>query len=97
MGGELESTLLLLARGANPNAKDCRGGTPFQRACTGKYHGHVMHGTSQKNLQIIQLFIDRWPVLMAIILLEHLIVFHWLDLPMIDLYEYIGQEKDFVF
>ena len=92
MGGQLESTLLLLVRGADPNAKDRGEKTPWQRTCTGD--GHILHGTSQKNLQVIQLFIDRWPVLMAIIILEHLEVFHWLDLLMMDLYEYIGKEKD---
>ena len=33
---------------------------------------------------------------MTIRLLRKLRVFHWVDLSMMDLYAYIGQEKDFV-
>ena len=92
--GYLEVALLLLNRGADPNAKDCRGRTPGQAAC----FGYEASDTGQVYAKSIQVFLERWPVLMTILMLRELEVFHLgnIDLAMMDLFEYIGQEKDFV-
>ena len=86
--GDLDLVLLLLNGGANPNVKDNGGRTP--RQVTLHYSGYM---SSRKTIQDI---LERWPVLMMIKLLRKLRVFHWVDLSMMDLYEYIGQEEDFV-
>ena len=46
----------------------------------------------------IRIFIQRWPVLMTVLVLRELAVFHLgnIDLAMMDLLESIGDEKDFV-
>ena len=88
--GRLEISLLLLSRGADPNAKIRRGLTPGQAVCR--------YSSSKDNAEAIQVFLERWPVLMMIIMLRELEVFHLgnIDLAMMDLFEYIGREKDFV-
>ena len=91
MRGHLEVALLLLNRGADPNARDRAGQTPGQVACT-------VFGVSEDKAKSIQVFLERWPVLMTILMLRELRVFHLgnIDLAMMDLFECIGQEKDFV-
>ena len=89
--GHLEVALLLLNRGADPNVTDGNGRTPGQVAGTG-------YGASKDGAKAIIIFLERWPVLMTILMLRELSVFHLgnIDLAMMDLFEYIGQEKDFV-
>ncbi len=89
--GHLEVALLLLNRGADPNIKDFNGRTPGQVAGTSWSVTKVIR-------KAIQVFLERWPVLMTILMLRELSVFHLgnIDLAMMDLFEYIGQEKDFV-
>ncbi len=91
MKGHLETALLLLNRGGYPNAKNRDGQTPGQVACT-------FYQTSKDNAEAIQVILERWSVLMTVLMLRELEVFHLgnIDLAMIDLFEYIGQEKDFV-
>jgi hypothetical protein len=76
---------------ACPNAKNNNGQTPQQVACT-------FYQASKDSLKVIQVFLERWSVLMTILMLRELHVFHLgnIDLAMMDLFEYIGQEKDFV-
>ncbi len=89
--GHLEVALLLLNRGADPHAKNRWGRTPGQVACTGVR-------VSKDNAKAIEVFLERWSVLMTILMLRKLEVFHLgnVDLAMMDLFEYIGQERDFV-
>ena len=46
----------------------------------------------------IRIFIERWPVLMTILMLRELRVFHLgnIDLAMMDLFEFIEDEENFV-
>ena len=92
--GHLEVALLLLNKGADPNAKDRSGRTPGQVAGTRVNY----YGASKDSGKTIQVFLERWPVLMTILMLRELSVFHLgnIDLAMMDLFEFIGQEKDFV-
>ena len=89
--GRLDVALLLLNWGADPNAKDFNGQTPGQVAGT-------CWGASKDGAKAIRIFLERWSVLMTILMLRELNVFHLgnIDLAMMDLFEYIGQEKDFV-
>ena len=93
MNGHLEVALLLLNRGADPNARDRDGRTPGQVAGT-----LCFKVVSKDKAKSIQVFLERWPVLMTILMLRELRVFHLgnIDLAMMDLFECIGQEKDFV-
>jgi hypothetical protein len=87
--GDLDLVLLLLNRGADPNVKNNSGRSPRQVLLhSRKNYNHSIH-SSHKTIQDI---LERWGVLMTIKLLRKLRVFHWLDLSMRDLYEYIGQE-----
>ena len=99
--GNLEVALLLLNRGADPNAKDKNFDvrcvrTPGQVAGT----DYMMYGERESNdgAKAIQVFLERWSVLMTILMLRELSVFHLgnIDLAMMDLFEFIGQEKNFV-
>ena len=89
--GRLDVALLLLNWGADPNAKDRSGRTPGQVAGTS-------WRASKDDAKAIQVFLERWPVLMTILMLRELSVFHLgnIDLAMMDLFEFIGQEKDFL-
>ncbi len=93
MCGHLDVALLLLNNGADPNAKDGNGRTPGQVAgicCS--------YEASKDRAKAIRIFIKRWPVLMTVLMLRELIVFHLgsIDLAMMDLFEFIGDEEDFV-
>ncbi len=85
---DLDLVLLLLNRRACPNIKDNGGRTPRQVAGT-------LHDQSDSR-KTIRDIVERWRVLMAIKLLRKLRVFHWADVSMTDLYEYIGQEEAFL-
>ena len=89
--GHLDVSLLLLNRGADPNAKNVHGRTPGQVAGTN-------YQASLDNAKAIGIFLERWSVLMTILMLRELSVFHLgnIDLAMMDLFEFIGDEKDFV-
>ena len=91
--GHLDVALLLLNKGADPNAKDFKGRTPGQVAGTECYDKPSKH-----RAKAIRIFIKRWPVLMTVLMLQELIVFHLgnIDLAMMDLFESIGDEDDFV-
>ena len=91
--GHLETALLLLDRGADPNAKSRERRTPGPVAGTSCYRASF-----KANAKAIRVFLERWPVLMMIIMLRDLGVFHLgnIDLAMMDLFEYIGREKDFI-
>ena len=93
--GHLDVALLLLNKGANPNAKDGNGRTPGQVAGTG---GILCYGKAIDRAKAIRIFIKRWPVLMTVLVLQELIVFHLgnIDLAMMDLFESVGDEEDFV-
>ena len=82
MYGHLDAALLLLNKGADPNAKDGNGQTPGQVAGTDR-------------AKVIRVFLKRWPVLMTVLMLRELFVFHYIDLAMMDLFEFIGDEEDF--
>ncbi len=86
MRGNQDVALLLLNKGADPNAKNGEGRTPGQVAGTGD------------RANVIRIFIKRWPVLMTVLMLRELRVFHIgnIDLAMMDLFEFIGDEEDFV-
>ncbi len=90
--GHLDVALLLLNRGADPNAKDGRGRTPGQVAGTGRY----IDGASKDRAKVVRVFLKRWPVLMTVLMLRELRVFHLIDMEMMDLFESIGDEEDFV-
>ena len=81
--GETSIVQLLLVRGANYHYKANDGRTPRQAACI-------------NNKKAIYDIIDRWPSTMAILCLQELSLYHWLDMSLIDLFEFIGQEKDFL-
>ena len=89
--GRLDVALLLLNKGADPNAKDGNGRTPGQVAGTGSR-------ASEEGAKAIRIFIKRWPVLMTVLMLQELSVFHLgsIDMAMMDLFESIGDEEDFV-
>ena len=88
--GDVELVLLLLNIGADPNVKDNGGRTPRQVALLYFSYSYGQQAKVDK-LKTIQEILERWPVLMTIKLLRKLRVFHWVDLSMMDLYEYIGQ------
>ncbi len=92
--GRLDVALFLLNKGADPNAKNRDRRTPRQVA------GDAVRedAWSCKQAKAIQVFLERWPVLMTILMLRELCVFHLgnIDLAMMDLFEFIGQEKDFI-
>ena len=71
----------------------CLGLTPGQVAGTSCYDE-----ASKENAKVIKVYLKRWPVLMTVLMLRELAVFHLgsIDMAMMDLFEYIGQEKDFV-
>ena len=89
--GNLDAVLLLLVNGADSNAKSSYGETPIGVACTDCYNSDNV-GNSKAFMDIL----ERWPVLMTIKMMQTLRVFQWADLAMMDLYGYIGQEKDFL-
>ncbi len=91
--GHLDVALLLLNKGADPNAKAGNGRTPGQIAGT-----ECNYEASKDNAKAIRIFIKRWPVLMTILMLRELVVFHLgsIDMAMMDLFESIGDEEDFV-
>ena len=92
--GHLDVALLLLNKGADPNAKDGYGRTPGQVAGS----NCCWDETSKDRAKAIRIFINRWPVLMTVLMLRELSVFHLgnIDLAMMDLFEFIGDEEDFV-
>ena len=85
--------LLLLNKGAGPNARDRDGRTPGQVAGT-----QIVDKASKDRAKAIKIFLERWSVLMTILMLRELSVFHLgnIDLAMMDLFESIGDEEDFV-
>ena len=80
---------MLLNEGANHFFKDTNGRTPRQDACRGGYAFQNKH-------KLVQDTIDRWSVTMTILCFKELGLFQWIDLSMIDLWEYIGLENDFI-
>ena len=90
MRGNQDVALLLLNKGADPNTKDGNGRTPGQVAGT----GYRIDEASKDRAKFVRVFLKRWPVLM----LRELRVFHIgnIDLAMMDLFEFIGDEEDFV-
>ena len=108
--GLLDVAFLLLNKGADPNAKDGNGRTPGRVA--GSVNGNDLsietimdskylmdQWTAVNNrAEAIGIFIKRWPVLMTILVLQELRVFHLgsIDMAMMDLFESIGDEEDFV-
>ena len=95
--GLLDVAFLLLNKGADPNAKDGNGRTPGRVAGTCCYD-KASKEASKDRAKAIRIFIKRWPVLMTVLMLRELIVFHLgnIDLAMMDLFESIGDEEDFV-
>ena len=91
--GRLDVALLLLNKGADPNAKDGNGRTPGQVAGT-----WCRDKASKDRAKAIRVFLKRWPVLMTVLMLLELRVFHLgsIDMAMMDLFESIGDEEDFV-
>ena len=91
--GHLDVALLLLNKGADPNAKDGNGRTPGQVAGTRCYDE-----ASRDRAKVVRVFLKRWPVLMTVLMLIELEVYHLgnIDLAMMDLFESIGDEEDFV-
>ena len=87
--GETSIVQLLLVQGANYHYKANDGRTPRQAACSD-------YGANINNKKAIYDIIDRWPSTMAILCLKELSLYHWLDMSLIDLFEFIGQEKDFL-
>ncbi len=86
---------LLLVQGANYHIKDVNGHTPRQVACTNFFVSKLSN--NNKNVKrATEDLIDRWPATMAILCLKELSLYHWLDMSLIDLFELIGQEKDFI-
>ena len=71
---------------------DGNGRTPGQVA------GRDCYGEGLDRAKAIRIFIKRWPVLMTALMLRELIVFHLgsIDMSMMDLFESIGDEEDFV-
>ena len=100
MYGRLDAALLLLNKGADPNAKDGNGRTPGQVAGSelGKIHEFHEWVRAVDRAKAIRIFIKRWSVLMTVLMLRELAVFHLgnIDLAMIDLFESIGDEEGFV-
>ena len=94
MKGHLDVALLLLNKGADPNAKDGNGQTPRQVADIRAYWIEEV----EDGVDAIWIFLKRWPVLMTVLMLRELRVFHLgsIDMAMIDLFESIGDEEDFV-
>ena len=80
-------------KGADPNAKDGNGRTPGQVA--GIY---CYNEASKDRAKVVRVFLKRWPVLMTVLMLIELEVYHLgnIDLAMMDLFESIGDEEDFV-
>ena len=91
--GRLDVALLLLNKGADPNAKDGNGRFPGQVAGVNCYNE-----ASKDGAKAIRIFLKRWPVLMTVLMLRELSVFHLgsIDMAMMDLFEFIGDEEDFV-
>ena len=96
----VELVKLLLDRGADLHTKDKNGSTPRLFAC----HRAIQEGAckhpliSEENRLdkiAIERIIDRWPAMMWILCLKELLLYHWLDMSLIDLFEFIGQETDF--
>ena len=94
MFGHLDVALLLLNKGADPNTKDGNGRTPGQAAGT----GYGIDEASKDRAKVVRVFLKRWPVLMTVLMLIELEVYHLgnIDLAMMDLFESIGDEEDFV-
>ncbi len=82
---EVLVALLLLDRGTCPNDKDRNGQTPLGRlyACTS-------FQAFEDNAKAIQVFLERWSVLMTVLMLRELRVFHLgnidIDVAMMDLF-----------
>ena len=53
---------------------------------------------SKDGAKAIQVFLKKWLVLMTVLILQELSVFHLdsIDMSMMDLFESIGDEEDFV-
>ena len=98
MHGHLDVALLLLNRGADPNAKNGNGRTPGQVAGTRWNTGFGIDEASKDRAKVVRVFLKRWPVLMTVLMLIELEVYHLgnIDLAMMDLVESIGDEEDFV-
>lgn len=52
--------------------------------------------TPADNKKAIEDIIDRWPTTMTILCLQELLVYHLLDMSLVDFVEFIGQEKHFL-
>ncbi len=80
-------------KGADPNSKNGDGRTPGQVAGT-KWYDEA----SKDSAIVVRVFLKRWPVLMTVLMLLELEVFHLgnIDMAMMDLFESIGDEEDFI-
>ena len=107
--GHLPVCEFLVGAGAKVDHADTNGRTPL---CLASQNGEtsivqllLVQGANYyykandgrtPNKKAIYDIIDRWPSTMAILCLQELSVYHWLDMSLIDLFEFIGQEKDFL-
>ena len=99
-GGHVNVVELLLSKGANPNDKNNYGDSPIICASS-EGHVNVVELLLSKvadipNIEsyyslIIKDILDKWPISMAIIVLQELSLYYHLDAStIIDLYQYIG-------
>jgi hypothetical protein len=98
--GHVNIVELLLSKGASPNDKDNNGDSPIMLASS-VGHASIVElllskGADIPNLEsyyslIIKDILDKWPISMAIIVLQELSLYYHLDAStIIDLYQYIG-------
>ena len=95
---------LLLSKGGNPNDKHNYGDSPIMCASRRGYAKVVKlllsKGTDIPNIEsyyslIIKDILDKWPISMAIIVLQELSLYYHLDAStIIDLYQYIGDLEE---
>ncbi len=96
--GHIHIVKLLLSRGANVNETTDEGKSPLHAAASrGNFylvkilmkaradpHAKDIDGVTPRDI------IDRWPVVMTMICLKELGFYHYIDMSMIDLWQYIG-------
>lgn len=79
--GNVDIVQMLLSEGANYHTIDIYGRTPREASC--RYDKIV------NKQEIVDIF-DRWPVTMTILCLKEIGLYHWVDMSLIDLNEFIG-------
>ncbi len=97
--GHVNIVELLLSKGANPNDKNNYGHSPIKYA-SDEGHASVVELLLSKGADIPNDFINdifsKWPISMAIIVLQELSLYYHLDAStIIDLYQYIGALEDY--